>query len=221
MTAQSRVVYEWGTDGDGEGQFDDPTAIAAAPDGSLYVSEMSNRVQKFTSKDVFVTKWGEYGHGDGEFGHPYGVGVASGGIVLVVEGTTTASRGSQWCNSRLFELLGLLSIAAPHSTNIATASANSSALGRYTTLSSKWPICDWSATFFSNFLIRCVSATFIPPQLTGLLALGLAVCQYVHGRYARLHLDTPASGQKLPGGHSVRFQDVAFRRLSALRTSPS
>ena len=58
MTAQSRVVYEWGTDGDGEGQFDDPTAIAAAPDGSLYVSEMSNRVQKFTSEGVFVTKWG-------------------------------------------------------------------------------------------------------------------------------------------------------------------
>jgi hypothetical protein len=51
-------IYEWNTEGDGEGQFDDRTAIAAAPDGSLYVSKMSNRVQKFTSEGVFVTKWG-------------------------------------------------------------------------------------------------------------------------------------------------------------------
>jgi tripartite motif-containing protein 71 len=49
MTAQSRVVYEWGTEGDGEGQFDDPTGVAVASDGSVYVVDKdNNRIQKFS-----------------------------------------------------------------------------------------------------------------------------------------------------------------------------
>jgi DNA-binding beta-propeller fold protein YncE len=37
-------VYEglWGTEGSGNGQFRDPTGVAAAPDGNVYVSDEYN-----------------------------------------------------------------------------------------------------------------------------------------------------------------------------------
>ena len=44
-----KFVYELGTDGDGEGQFDDPTGVAVASDGSVYVVDKDNdRIQKFS-----------------------------------------------------------------------------------------------------------------------------------------------------------------------------
>jgi tripartite motif-containing protein 71 len=91
-------VTKWGKgcivdiDGDGvpdqpcDGEFYYPSAIAIAPDGSVYVAEWSNnRIQKFDSNGNFITKWGASGTGQGEFQWPSGITIGPDGSVFVTD----------------------------------------------------------------------------------------------------------------------------------------
>jgi len=65
---EGKLVAQWGSGGDKDGQFDRPTGIAADGGGNLYVVDaFNNRIQKFDAGGKFVTKWGRKGTGDGEF----------------------------------------------------------------------------------------------------------------------------------------------------------
>ena len=67
-----------GGQGTGDGDLDSAGGVAAASDGSVYVSDWFNhRIQKFTSEGVFVSKWGMEGTVDGQFIQPATVAVAS------------------------------------------------------------------------------------------------------------------------------------------------
>ena len=67
-----------GGQGTGDGEFDYAGGVAAASDGSVYVTDpFQHRIQKFTSEGVFVSKWGTEGTGDGQFIQPATVAVAS------------------------------------------------------------------------------------------------------------------------------------------------
>ena len=67
-----------GGQGTGDGELDSAEGVAAASDGSVYVSDWFNhRIQKFTSEGVFVSKWGMEGTVDGQFIQPATVAVAS------------------------------------------------------------------------------------------------------------------------------------------------
>ena len=67
-----------GGQGTGDGELDSAGGVAAASDGSVYVSDWFNhRIQKFTSEGMFVSKWGTEGTGDGQFIQPATVAVAS------------------------------------------------------------------------------------------------------------------------------------------------
>ena len=67
-----------GGQGTGDGELDSAGGVAAAYDGSVYVSDWFNhRIQKFTSEGVFVSKWGMEGTVDGQFIQPATVAVAS------------------------------------------------------------------------------------------------------------------------------------------------
>jgi sugar lactone lactonase YvrE len=66
----------WGHPGSDAGGFTQPTAIAVAADGSVYVSDTGNhRIQKFTSDGRFVTAWGERGRGTAQLWSPVGIAV--------------------------------------------------------------------------------------------------------------------------------------------------
>jgi hypothetical protein len=117
----------WGTEeGSALGQFDDPSDIAAGPNGRVYVTDSGNqRVQSFEADGSSPQQWGVAGTGEGEFTNPAGIAInQSSGEVYVADNNATprlqafSSSGSfisQWGNTGngegQFPSHGLLSIA--------------------------------------------------------------------------------------------------------------
>ncbi len=69
--------------GDGEGQLDLPTDIAADGAGGFYVADNFNdRIQRFSAEGDFLSTWGVEGTGEGEFVSPSGVAVSDGRVYV-------------------------------------------------------------------------------------------------------------------------------------------
>ncbi|MHC4499219.1 MAG: 6-bladed beta-propeller, partial [Planctomycetota bacterium] len=83
------VLAEWGSVGNGDGQFRDPWGVAVDryQTGRIYVADTgNNRVQVFSSDGRFLNQWGTYGTGDGQFDSPIDVAVdTSRGNVYVLD----------------------------------------------------------------------------------------------------------------------------------------
>ena len=63
-------LFKWGAQTP-VGEFYYADAVAAAADGTVYVTDSSNdRIQRFTSTGAFLGKWGHKGSGDGQFEGP-------------------------------------------------------------------------------------------------------------------------------------------------------
>jgi len=87
MTLEGKVVGRFGQRGDGPGEFNYPTYIAVAPDGSLWVTDSLNfRVEHFDPEGKFLSAFGSPGSGPGEFDKAKGIAVDEQGRVYVVEG---------------------------------------------------------------------------------------------------------------------------------------
>src|SRR6266568_3851889 len=65
--------------------LDHPGALAIAPDGNLYVTDLSQRVQVFTSQGRFIRQFGSYGSGKGQFFFPADLVVDGSGNVYVTD----------------------------------------------------------------------------------------------------------------------------------------
>ena len=79
-------LFQFGTQGNGEGQFQYPFDQANNHSGNIYVADTSNhRIQKFKSDGTFIGKWGSFGTGNGQFNQPYSVAVDPSGFVYVVD----------------------------------------------------------------------------------------------------------------------------------------
>jgi tripartite motif-containing protein 71 len=76
----------WGTNGSGDGQFDQPVGIAVDFSGNVYIADKNNnRIQKFSSSGIFLSKWGINGSGYGQFSLPNGVAIDYSGNVYVTD----------------------------------------------------------------------------------------------------------------------------------------
>jgi DNA-binding beta-propeller fold protein YncE len=67
-------LTKWGSEGSGNGQFDQPVGVATDSGGNVYVTDAyDHRVQKFSPSGAFITKWGSTGSGNGQFNNPWAV----------------------------------------------------------------------------------------------------------------------------------------------------
>ena len=83
--ASGQLVNTFGTQGEGEGQFNAPTHLAFSG-GHLYVSDtLNSRVQVFNPDGSRVREFGERGLYVGNFMRPKGVALGDAGITYVVE----------------------------------------------------------------------------------------------------------------------------------------
>jgi len=100
VDAPGHVVYkmspEWkelmrlgtkGVPGSGPNNFNLPTDVAFAPDGSVYVTDGygSARVVKYARDGKYLLQWGKRGTGPGEFGLPHNLVIDSQGRVYVTD----------------------------------------------------------------------------------------------------------------------------------------
>ena len=76
-----------GVAGDAPGLFDQPTDVAVAANGDIFVTEGhlqgNNRISKFSKDGKFIKSWGKKGSGPGEFFAPHTIAIDSQGRLFV------------------------------------------------------------------------------------------------------------------------------------------
>jgi sugar lactone lactonase YvrE len=75
-----------GFTGNGPDTFDQPTNVAVAANGDIFVTDghgSNNRVVKFSKDGRFIKTWGKTGSGPGEFDQPHCIAIDSQGRVFV------------------------------------------------------------------------------------------------------------------------------------------
>jgi sugar lactone lactonase YvrE len=78
-----------GVAGDGPDTFNQPNAVAIAPNGEIFVSDGHNvgrgnaRVVKFSKNGTFIKQWGGHGSGSGQFEMPHTLAFDSKGRLFV------------------------------------------------------------------------------------------------------------------------------------------
>lgn len=79
-------LFDIGTRGSAEGEFNLPRGIGVAPDGTVYVVDAANfRVQAFDREGEFLHTFGSLGRQFGQFARPKGLAVDSEGRVYVAD----------------------------------------------------------------------------------------------------------------------------------------
>jgi DNA-binding beta-propeller fold protein YncE len=79
-------MFQWGSNGSGDGEFDRPQHIAINSSGYVYVTERTGtRIQVFDPSGNYMFQFGEYGTGDGQFREISGITFNSTGHVFVVD----------------------------------------------------------------------------------------------------------------------------------------
>ena len=90
LSGEGELVRQFGTAGTGNGQFQQPDAVAVDSRGNVWIGDQNNaRVQEFNQNGEYVTKFGTAGSGAGQFKLGYPLGIAA------------DSRGNLWVSDSL------------------------------------------------------------------------------------------------------------------------
>ncbi len=85
---EGKKLFQFGTRGFLDGEFNLPVDISISDNGSIYVLDAGNfRVQVFDKNGLFLTKWGKVGNGFGHFGRPRAIAQDSQGNIYVSDAT--------------------------------------------------------------------------------------------------------------------------------------
>jgi sugar lactone lactonase YvrE len=84
FSRDGQILDQFGTRGEGPGQFIYPVAVCADPDDSLYVCEYggNDRVQKFTADGEWLATFGDFGTGPQDFQRPSGIAWLDGRLYI-------------------------------------------------------------------------------------------------------------------------------------------
>jgi DNA-binding beta-propeller fold protein YncE len=79
-----------GMPGDGEAYLNQPSDVAIAPNGDIYVADghggtSNDRIVKFSKDGKFIKAWGKHGKAPGEFDTPHGIALDADGHVYVAD----------------------------------------------------------------------------------------------------------------------------------------
>ncbi len=92
MSPAGKVLMTLGKEGvagNGPDTFDQPSGIAVAPNGDIFVTDghgKNDRVVKFSKDGRFIKTWGHHGTGPGEFDQPHDISIGgSQGHVFVAD----------------------------------------------------------------------------------------------------------------------------------------
>jgi tripartite motif-containing protein 71 len=78
-------AMQWGSFGDGPGQFSYPRGVAANASEVLVTDDDNHRIEKFGPEGAFQGAVGSGGTGPGQFGFPYGVSLDAAGEAFVAD----------------------------------------------------------------------------------------------------------------------------------------
>ena len=79
-------LFQWGSQGSGNGQFTGPQGLAIDSSNNVYVADQINsRIEKFDGNGSFLTQWGSFGSGNGQFNGPEGIAIDSSNNVYVTD----------------------------------------------------------------------------------------------------------------------------------------
>jgi 6-bladed beta-propeller len=105
-----RTLGVQGEPGDDERHFNQPTDMAIAPNGDIYVSDGygNNRVVQFDAEGRFVRTWGQLGSAPGEFSLPHAIALDSKGRLYVADRNNARVQVFDLEGNFLAEWVGLL-----------------------------------------------------------------------------------------------------------------
>ncbi len=84
--SSGNYVTKWGSQGDGDSQFNAPEGLAVDSQGNVYVCDSDNhRIVKYTSDGTFLDKFGSQGHADGYFQYPVDIAIDSENNMIIAE----------------------------------------------------------------------------------------------------------------------------------------
>jgi DNA-binding beta-propeller fold protein YncE len=85
-TLDEQYIGEFGSYGEGDGQFIWPTSIVLDSEGNVYVAdEWLNRISVYTKDGEFIRKWGVPGSNDGELDRPAGLVISEDGTLFLTD----------------------------------------------------------------------------------------------------------------------------------------
>ena len=86
FTLDGKYISQFGSFGDGEGQFNLPWGIGVDKEGMIYVADWRNdRIQQFNSNGEWQASFGQSGDGVGQFNRPSDVTVDEEGLIYVAD----------------------------------------------------------------------------------------------------------------------------------------
>ncbi|CAD5281288.1 MULTISPECIES: Ig-like domain-containing protein [unclassified Imperialibacter] len=79
-----QALFNFGSQGSGDGQFQQPFGVSTDSDGNIYVADKYNsRIQVFDDGGTFIRKFGSNGSGDGKLSAPWDLALDSDGNIYV------------------------------------------------------------------------------------------------------------------------------------------
>ena len=110
-TDDGRKIREWGSPGDGPGQFRLPHSIAVDDEGVIYVADRENgRIQRFDLEGNFLGMWTKYGK-------TFGLHLEPGVVWLATQHRNERNASPGWLmkvDRRSGDLLGYVSVTGVH-----------------------------------------------------------------------------------------------------------